>query len=91
MYGMVAYCRVAVDHFLKMWKSLTLKSLYRSALAGRRGLAGRVLAGWGWPAWAGWVVVRFGQLAGWFVGLSARYLVCGLAWSSKAVEHVSCG
>ena len=91
MYGMVADCRVAVNHFLKMWKSLTLKSLYRSALAGRPGLAGRVLAGWGWPAWAGWVVVRFGRLAGWFVGLSAGYLVCGLACSSKAVEHVSCG
>ena len=66
-------------------------SFSRSALAGRPGLAGRVLAGWGWPAWAGWVVVRFGRLAGWFVGLSAGYLVCGLACSSKAVEHVSCG
>ena len=55
-----------VDHLLKMWKSLTLKSLYRSALAGRPGLAGRVLAGWGWPAWAVWVVVRFWQ-AGWLV------------------------
>ena len=29
MSGMVAYCRVAVDHLLKMWKSLTPKSLYR--------------------------------------------------------------
>ena len=29
MSTMVAYCRVAVDHFLKMWKSLTPKSLYR--------------------------------------------------------------
>ena len=41
-------------------------SFSRSALAGRPGLAGRVLAGWGWPAWAGWVVVRFWQ-AGWLV------------------------
>ena len=92
MYRMVAYCGVAVQHFLKMWKSLTLKSLFLDLLwlAGLGWLAGCWLAGAGRLGLAGWLFV-FGRLAGWFVGLSAGYLVCGLACSSKAVEHVSCG
>ena len=30
MFRMIVYCGNAVDHFLKMWKSLTPKSIYRA-------------------------------------------------------------
>ena len=55
-------------------------------LAGLGWLAGCWLAGAGRLGLSGWLFV-FGRLVGWFVGLSAGYLVCGLA----CTKFESCG
>ena len=72
MSGMVAYCEVAVDHFLKMWKSLTLKSTYGEPA--QSGPQSRFLTEicFGWPAWAGWPAAGWLGLAGlgWLGGCS---------------------
>ena len=72
-------CRIhTIFKFNSVYRRISNRNLLW--LAGLGWLAGCWLAGAGRLGLAGWLFV-FGRLVGWFVGLSAGYLVCGLACS----------